>query len=408
MFSSFRVPSSTRPANPDSLKTSTSQEQIDARGYTRVACNLCRARKLKCSGEKDSCTRCQATGNLCIYPEKLRGSEPTRKRALRISPTSYNSNSETRTTSPKSWPEESDDEVHRSMPRQNQQSHLQIGKTTNVEDAEDWMQDLLSSASSYRMDTLPFEVGRTWDDTTIDLSVTDPAMFDLDDCTTDLDLETFTVRHDLLEGNDLDYPMKSSEAVSPSTPPPSPPENQHPVPPATMKGCHCLSSMVQLLENIGLKRAIPEMTGIDGFLECLNRGTRACGGVLKCTRCCLCLESSMLLATVVQQLGNICFDITDLSSTEGRSMTGNMDPKSDKGGTLDGAIWFGRYSIDVPKMRDTLTHSLIILHLRDLQSLLTQLKSKIGRKRGAWTLVVEAEEKAYKAHRMVQEVTSSS
>lgn len=92
----------------------------------------------------------------------------------------------------------------------------------------------------------------------------------------------------------------------------------------------------------------------------------------------------MLLSTVVQQLGDICFDVADLLSAQQRPVTGSETSQSGPEGTLEGVIWFGRYSIEVlGEMRDTLVHNLIILHLHDLQSFLTQLKSKIDRKHGA-------------------------
>jgi hypothetical protein len=250
----------------------------------------------------------------------------------------------------------------------------------------------------------------------------DPALFIFDAGATNLD--TFTLPTDSTdwmwssvthlaitqdlhnEGCDFGYLAKCSEEGSPAGPPPSPTE-MHQVPISTVGQCQCMSSMVQLLELIGLRRVSPEMTGIDGFLECLNKGTQACNSVLVCTQCSLWRESSMLLATVMQQLGSICLDFADLLSSQQRPGTGWEPSRSSPEGTLGGAIWFGRYSIEVPRMRDTLVHNLMILHLRDLLDFLTEFQSKVDRKRGAWALVVESEEKVRKAIRIVQQFTSS-
>lgn len=200
------------------------------------------------------------------------------------------------------------------------------------------------------------------------------------------------------ESSDFDDLMKGLVSVSSAGPPSLHISTSR----TTTRGCQCMSSMVQLLEDIGFQRTTPEATGIDGFLKCLHTGTHACSNVLMCTQCSLFSESSMLLATVVQQLGDICCDMANLLTTQERASGGSRDSQPGNDGALEGAIWFGRYSIEMPKMRDTLVHNLIMLHLSDLQSLLTRLKGKIGRKRGAWRLVTEAEEKFDKVHRVVQ------
>jgi hypothetical protein len=289
----------------------------------------------------------------------------------------------------------------------------------NLQGGASSLQRILDSSDATNGIFRPSSSDLRWEDATADLDLTDPALFILDDGT--LNFDTFAVAsnssdsiqssttqlaltHDSQnEGRDFIDLMRDFETVSQAGPFPSPTAFQHPISSATIEGCRCMLSMVRVLEHIGLRRASPEVTGIDGFLECLHKGTRACNDVLMCIQCCLFLESSMLLAIVVQQLGNICFDVVSLLSTQERPSADQLP----KDGTLEGAIWFGRYNIEMPKMRDTLLRNLIVLDLGDLQSLLAQLKNKIGRKRGAWTLLVEAEEKASKAHGMVQEIPFS-
>lgn len=188
----------------------------------------------------------------------------------------------------------------------------------------------------------------------------------------------------------------------------------------------CLGSMAQLLEEIGLRRGAgsQDAAGIDGLLMCLHLGTHACNDVLACARCRLCSQYSMLVVTVLQQLGEICRDLGDLlaaapQAAEGQQGGGGMDVvamgESQRGllqrqrheTLLDGTIWFGRYSIKTPKMRDSLVQNLIMLHLGDLRALLRRLKNEIGRKRGRWELVVEVEAEVERVYGLAQETGMS-
>ena len=172
--------------------------------------------------------------------------------------------------------------------------------------------------------------------------------------------------------------------------------------------------MAQLLEEIGVRRAgSQDAAGIDDLLMCLHLGTQACNDVLACARCRLCSQYSMLVVTVLQQLGEICRDLGDLLAVSPRvgqehQSSGGMDvvamgegqgggggsgllPRQKHETLLDGTIWFGRYSIKTPRMRDSLVQNLISLHLSELRALLRRFKNEIGRKRGRWELVVEVE-----------------
>jgi hypothetical protein len=189
--------------------------------------------------------------------------------------------------------------------------------------------------------------------------------------------------------------------------------------------------MAQLLEEIGVRRGAgsQDAAGIDGLLMCLHLGTHACNDVLACARCRLCSQYSMLVVTVLQQLGEICRDLGDLLAAspqagQGQQRDGSVDMvamgKSQGGGgggllprqrhetLLDGTIWFGRYSIKTPKMRDSLVQNLIMLHLGDLRALLRRLKNEIGRKRGRWEQVVEVEAEVERVYGLAQETGMAS
>ncbi|KAI1827687.1 hypothetical protein F4861DRAFT_330236 [Xylaria intraflava] len=59
MFGTFKFNEKTR--------LSDATDGIDSRTYTRTACDFCRLKKLRCSGDMKSCERCQATSTPCTY-----------------------------------------------------------------------------------------------------------------------------------------------------------------------------------------------------------------------------------------------------------------------------------------------------------------------------------------------------
>ena len=180
-------------------------------------------------------------------------------------------------------------------------------------------------------------------------------------------------------------------------------------PPATpevkCQGSKCLPSMLQLLENIGVQRACVEATAIDGFLMFLRSATHACSDVLACTSCRLCFDNPMLMATVAQQLGDVCPSLGGSLAQEKTSR--NIRRATCNSGLLEGAISFGRFNIETSGMRDALVRSLVSMQLDDLRSLFSRLKNELRPKSEASKIVTEAERKATSVYRMVQDINNS-
>lgn len=61
-----------------SMQIETNQDVLETRHPKRIACTLCRKRKLKCSGERRGCTTCTRLGHQCSYDEVRRKSGPKR------------------------------------------------------------------------------------------------------------------------------------------------------------------------------------------------------------------------------------------------------------------------------------------------------------------------------------------
>ncbi|KAK0637388.1 hypothetical protein B0T17DRAFT_521563 [Bombardia bombarda] len=445
MFASFRVPDvaanntskKAKKVGGEPPKASSARLPESGRYHTPIACNLCRARKLKCSGGKDRCARCESTGSTCVYSQSARGGGSGKKRA-RQGPPFPTQTQEDAAVQPQT-PEQSEQ-----SPRCHRRQSHHVVSTPAADHQQD---DTLSSIDDMVTFSLPMspepEHSNTalsqWDQnvsTELDLSSSagllaglhDSELYEFDvSAMTCGDSSTESAAHSVLTsplsysprtgGGTLDFQdLMNDLAAASATSDLSRPATTRP-----QGVCKCLGSMVQLLEDMGLQRACAEATGIDGFLMCLRSATYACSDVLACNQCRLCSENSMLLATVVQQMGDICCDMGDLlaqekvassrrhsvsgsssSNNSSYNVSGSSHPSKD-GSMLEGAIWFGRYSVETPKMRDSLVHNLIVLHLGDLRALLARLKNEIWKKRGAWKLVAEAEEKAERVYYLVQD-----
>ncbi|KAK8062277.1 hypothetical protein PG997_014374 [Apiospora hydei] len=64
MFGALRYNSVTKDVEHVELERA---DGFEARGYSRTACNECRLRKLKCSGDRNGCKRCRAICITCAY-----------------------------------------------------------------------------------------------------------------------------------------------------------------------------------------------------------------------------------------------------------------------------------------------------------------------------------------------------
>ena len=174
----------------------------------------------------------------------------------------------------------------------------------------------------------------------------------------------------------------------------------------TKDECKCISTMTQLLEDIGTRGSgsvsesgsytITETTGVDTLLMSLGRGTKSCSEVLKCTNCNLCANNALLMATIAQQLCQTANKVAVLVHQKGRDHEQAME---------EGAIYFGRYRIASPEMRLQLLYNVVRMHLTDLQILLKNIKERIGPKRGACELLVDAIDKVVKICWMIQQLS---
>lgn len=171
--------------------------------------------------------------------------------------------------------------------------------------------------------------------------------------------------------------------------------------------CGCLRSITQLLEDADIA---VDASSIDTLLICLDHGIKTCTDVVACACCDMCADNAMLLASTVQRLVPVGKGVADRllllrrRSLDGRDGQDGQD-RRDTCGWTDGEdivdalgddampITLGQYRIEPIEMRARVFRMMMHLHLEDLQRLLARIKERIASKRGAWSLLVDAESK---------------
>lgn len=478
MFSSFRFGEASK-RDSKHIQPSSSN-RVNTRGYTLVACDLCRARKvsstteardicsctsvfytrltsgvdqLKCSGEAGRCERCQVSGSACTYSQSAGFGAGRRKNqqssmAQRISDKICNrctSKPAAVSTSPGPQPAAAGS-------RSADQSAANQDKDTST--AENMPSLLSHPTSTSNSSTGSMVDPSSWPDLDVDFGFADASMLMADDqygrepcyqaiemgdgilsgipdspITPHLALPLFpeqtTVRDNHMS------PGVWINGIEPPSGVPPPSESGASQRQSTSMtlvsdsrsvteagACSCLNDMVQQLEEVGVQQACPEVSRIDTLLMCLQWGLQLCNKVLSCLKCRICADNPMLVAIVAQQLSALCCDIPSLMAQGGGNTVGD-GPGGVSGGhssaklpsktsILEGGIWFGRYSVEAPEMRDLLVQRLILLHLRDLQPLMGRIKDKVGHKHRAWKMVVEADESTTKVCNTIRKLESTA
>ncbi|KAK8124196.1 fungal-specific transcription factor domain protein [Apiospora kogelbergensis] len=373
MFASFRVPDVA--VVEDAKKDKPPSPRPNVREHTLIACNSCRQRKLKCSGE-DCCSRCKSDGRPCIYARSRRGNGATRarKQSRASSPSSLTNRGE---KSMAANPNGSS----MSTPSASGSDNFHDNFHDNIRDerAEIAATEPSSSAASdgqnpFNIETMSFLANLDMYDFTTSTDTPDAGMSSESHVparsgVTDLSsvVSTEVLGH-------LNSATKHSTAINFSHAPTS---------------C-CLGSILDHLESIGVHRASAQATGVDGFLIYLRSSTKACTAMLDCAECQLYLEKPMLMAAVVHQMGNVCSDLAKLLSQ--RESGGGGD---DVIGTSGGPIWVGQYIVEAPEVRENIIYHLVELHVHDLLALLRNVLEKLDRQNEAYKLIMEAKERAY-------------
>ncbi|KAI8965517.1 hypothetical protein F5Y11DRAFT_293630 [Daldinia sp. FL1419] len=490
MFGALRFNSVTKDVEHVELERA---DGFEARGYSRTACNECRTRKLKCSGDKDGCQRCRAVSITCIYqpntdksldkfhrqfaqsstnltsssPEKRVEREQDTRPASRQKPRDHTQSSKIPNTGSEgnapqiqgpsaapitpvevSWtlsslPDASD--IDWAFPSGDAQHMMDVDENSSFADNIP-RTPTLSSCTSPTYENLPHEVpniqmnlkegsqkvSESWDPIISSASVTDSPGKD----------PWFVPGLSYLDGPQahgspadvfaaLNMTSRPSTSELPSiTKSPNARLSDLPGSYDTGNPCQCVTVMLNILENIGVRGlgGDAQETGarLDDILSSLARGMKVMEQVLVCSRCNACAENGMLLATIAQQLGTTASSVTaclpseenpceqhegtrwrrnrgvsthgsrssvsrTVNSNESMVNSSNDGQTSNDSDLLEGAIFFGRYKIHSPDIRLQIMYHALLLHIGQLRDILTRLKDKVVLNSGARKILIHEE-----------------
>lgn len=343
MFGTFRYNNTLKEAEYVELSR---ESGVDARGYTLLACALCRARKLKCSGERGGCSRCLASSAECVYgPEgdgpgngarTGRSKGVTRRRRRQTVPPKSSSTDSDRpsTTVPNGrttvdvngpsrpslnaengggrWTDINDSSPAPPDSAKTASESAQIGHPSDAPPSTDWPSELFAFNDFTEFDGEPASFGLSNINSPVDGTVRNSGF-------------STTTPGPVPSLSQPQPPNTSARAPSISTAALSVPGDPSPLISKDSEicyprlgltrpggGCQCLTNLAGILERLGRYRLGDKPKNdknLDCLLFCLSTGVDTCKKVLSCKVCNACQEHSILLATIAERLPHICNDL---------------------------------------------------------------------------------------------------
>ncbi|OQD80311.1 hypothetical protein PENANT_c037G07215 [Penicillium antarcticum] len=340
---------------------------IEARGYTPIACDRCRSRKLKCSGDKDGCGRCQTASVACTYRDVL-SNKDSRKMSKRV----CTSNNQLPIPSPRRA-------SSRSQP-QPLSTEVDRERTRSTSDSEplNW---LSSSSDAFT------ESPNTWDISCGMSGVpesNDPSSTDVENIF-DAVLDTQAAYHHtnvpsqqaFLNGN---TPEKRAGRTS------LPGGNLLSTVGAgkrILSKCECLSDVARFLEIIGV-----ESTEARADMLLIVRG-----------------DNGMFLAVVLQQL------VTLTRTASDKLLAWTRENRNCQGSAAEihsPTVWLDQYKIEMPDLKAPLIRHVVLLHLFSLRDLSNGIKDKVRPNSLAGHLITDCESNIVDALETIQDKASHS
>ncbi|KAI3320943.1 hypothetical protein HD806DRAFT_504056 [Xylariaceae sp. AK1471] len=378
---------------------------VEARGYTMRACDPCRSRKLKCSGEKDGCERCKTTLLTCTYAGNMGSEDGLKQRST-------------------SWP----------WPPSNRppkrRKSLQSSSAEKASDKEALQEEGTSLAMPSKESTVDIgeAQGTVWSDFSSNLVEDEDLEFmqsfptgDGADSAGVFDREVLNM---VISPTHARWSQSSSAGTQQDDVAHMPPRQLTPVSLGPVwaastpssdgrrysAGCQCLHTMAQLLEDTG---TLGSDKGVDTLLMCIGCGIKAYGEALSCAKCNICAENGMLIAMVAQRLSAAATSVASKLCPAGNvnSSSNNNHNRLNSGApgeVFDGPIVFGGYRIEISTVRSSLVYNMTHQHLADLRTLLSRIKNRMGLKWGAVEMIADAEDMVVKSRARIQQLLESS
>ena len=317
--------------------------------------------KVKCSGDRYGCQRCQATFTICTYRPSIKAADQPSSQRLPTTPApdffSEPPVKRQQTRSNTHARSDTEEVLRRSV---DMSQRLPLGDTRDGIWApttssgpvlhgsfHDW--DDFYSNNCQSLDLCPYESTNT-----IPMVPTLPDNHD----TSWYSPSTIT--------ND-DSP--NSLGIHPPTTATSPDSDA-----PRSRGCSCLRSLADVLEGVSgdENSSLDEVGCFDDLLVNLRNGIETCKQVLPCKLCCVCTANPMFVVTIFQQLVNtaqsLCHQLVTYQH-KGKTTIDGVPPLSD--------IYVGKYHVQAAALQLRLLFPIVSMHLRDLKQILEIIQADI-------------------------------
>ncbi|KAI1130850.1 hypothetical protein F5Y10DRAFT_103621 [Nemania abortiva] len=361
MFSSWKLDSNGQPSERPQVF-----DPVTAKTLVPQACVHCRAKKIKCTGEKDGCYRCKTLSRACKYTPGNKKGPGQRKTSSSSSDTSTAGAPVTTLPPPETLISQSQPQ---SPPKSPFSSAAQLvwenleerdalrRPCTSAEPAS--MLDFLHSnlpnlfPSEYLHADTPTDILMNLSSAEISAPLCTPLPMDSQmnhmDFFTSTSSNTIASRSsdgDIMRDLDLETPLSS---VSSS--------------------CRCLNRVMLLMDEVE-SLGDSGIETLDAALATHKDALRQGREMLECTHCVLRMENMMMLTFLAHMLARLCKHVA-LTSTP-TSVLGV--PPSVGLGTGEGGFLFGSYVINCREEYHELIKGLLNLHVRKLLEFLARLK----------------------------------
>ncbi|KAI1171816.1 hypothetical protein F4777DRAFT_31780 [Nemania sp. FL0916] len=427
MFGTFKFNEKTR--------LSDAIDGLDSRSYTRTACDFCRLKKLRCSGEMKSCERCQATSTPCTYtlssgtgrgkkrvrrqhysdstigcfPVETERSDDTGLARQRGSGANQESGqpSTSRRSEPSKFtkaapPPESGDASATSMANSatwpdsgpdfsGVLAFADDGDFMGMDDNLDLSEEMLLSENDSRMwDASPLHsreyLSGLSESTHAQVGEKPKTSREGSGLSADRPLTSREPDFGNIVNELRDHSGSNSTSASI----------------ASSSTCGCLSNVARLFETVVSRTANCQGQSIDMLMIDLEDGVAGCKKVLVCSDCTSCSDNPTLVAMVGSHLVGLWDAIThriiacqrqDRSDSSSKASFDQQD-EAQSFQPSPQTFRYGRYAVQSPEMKCHLLNNLIQLHFNNLNELLSYLKIAVRQKPSALEIVEQAATKA--------------
>ncbi|KAI2621576.1 hypothetical protein GGS21DRAFT_381193 [Xylaria nigripes] len=294
-------------------------DPITAKTTSLKACTLCRAKKLKCNGERSGCQRCKAQGQECAYVDTVR-----QQRKSNVS--KHREQAETRTSV--------------SSPTSSASSHL-----------------LDTQLQQERHDDFSWLMAQPTD-VFAEPDLLEDGSFQCVPWTLAGDIASTTESSDTFVGLSSSLPSKASSSypslISQSSPSDDEPEFEFKSYGSSSAPCQCLHGVVVVMDKLCVQHECAMEKSPSSLLILHKEAQGNISTMLDCAACTKRVEYILILAILIDKLARLCYRIVHATGDWTRPIP---------------VMSLGAYNVDTAEEYIALVGSLLGVQLRRLQIL---------------------------------------